>query len=52
MDAAESGLGEVNYAKCEDLKSISELHLIHRLGEIRPDVRFEIGRVLRILLEL
>lgn len=52
IDPADSGLDEVSYAKCEDLKSISEGRLIGRLGAVGPEVTFEIGRVLRILLDL
>ena len=52
IDPGESGLDEVSYAKCEDLKSISERRLISRVGEVIPEVTFEIGRVLRILLDL
>jgi mRNA interferase MazF len=52
VDPGESGLDEVTYAKCEDLKSISERRLITRLGRVDPAVTFEIGRVLRFLLDL
>lgn len=52
IDPADSGLDEVSYAKCEDLKSISEGRLIGRLGAVGPEVTVEIGRVLRILLDL
>jgi len=47
-----SGLDVVSYAKCEDLKSISEQRLITRVGQVGADVIFGIGRVLRFLLEL
>ena len=52
IDPGESGLDEVTYAKCEDLKSISEKRLINHLGRVSPDVTFEIDRVLRFLLDL
>ena len=53
IDPGVSGLNQLTYAKCEDLKSISERRLITRLGRVEdPAVTFEIGRVLRILLEL
>jgi mRNA interferase MazF len=52
VEPEESGLDEVTYAKCEDLKSISERRLIARLGRVDPAVTFEIGRVLRFLLDL
>ena len=52
IDPADSGLETVSYAKCEDLKSVSERRMIARLGQVGPQVAFEIGRVLRFLLEL
>jgi mRNA interferase MazF len=47
-----SGLDEVSYAKCEDVKSISEQRLIGRLGSVSEAVAFQIGRALRFLLDL
>jgi mRNA interferase MazF len=52
IEPGDSGLDQVTYAKCEDLKSISEKRLISRLGRVGPNVMFEIGRVLRFLLDL
>ena len=52
IEPGDSGLDQVTYAKCEELKSISEKRLISRLGRVGPDVMFEIGRVLRFLLDL
>lgn len=52
VDPGESGLDETTYAKCEDLKSISERRLIAPLGRVESAVTFEIGRVLRFLLDL
>ena len=52
IDSGDSGLDVVSYAKCEDLKSVSEQRLITRLGQVGPRVIFEISRVLRFLLEL
>ena len=52
IDPGDSGLEAVSYAKCEDTKSVSERRLIARLGQVGPDVTFQIGRVLRFLLEL
>ena len=52
IDPADSGLDAANYAKCEDLKSVSERRMIARLGQVGPQVAFEIDRVLRFLLEL
>lgn len=47
-----SGLDETSYAKCEDVKSISEKRFVTRLGAVDPESLFEIGRVLGFLLEL
>ena len=47
-----SGLDEVSYAKCEDVKSISEERLVAQLGAATDAVTFEIGRVLRFLLDI
>ncbi len=52
IEAGDSGLDVVSYAKCEDLKSISEQRLIACVGQVGPDVMFGISRVLRFLLEL
>jgi mRNA interferase MazF len=52
IEPGESGLDHPSYAKCEDVKSVSERRLIDRLGVIGPDPLFGIGRVLRYLLEL
>jgi mRNA interferase MazF len=47
-----SGLDEVSYAICEDVKSVSEQRLIGRLGAVNDVVTFQIGRALRFLLDL
>jgi mRNA interferase MazF len=52
IDPATSGLHEVSYAKCEDVKSISEQRLIARLGSLSEVAMFEIARALRFLLNL
>jgi mRNA interferase MazF len=52
IDQGSSGLDEVSYAKCEDVKSISEERLIGRLGSAGDDVMFQAARALRFLLEL
>jgi len=41
-----------SYAKCEDVKSVSDRRLIDRLGVVGPEPLFDIGRVLRYLFEL
>lgn len=52
IDPETSGLGEVSYAKCEDVKSISSERFVAHLGRVGPDVLFAMGRALRFLLEL
>lgn len=52
IDHGSSGLDEVSYAKCEDVKSISERRLISRLGTASDDVMFRAARTLRFLLDL
>ncbi|HEX4082085.1 MAG TPA: type II toxin-antitoxin system PemK/MazF family toxin, partial [Acidimicrobiales bacterium] len=52
IDANTSGLDDVSYAKCEDVKSISEQRLSARLGTVSTEAAFDIGRVLRLLLDL
>ena len=52
IEAGESGLDHTSYAKCEDVKSISERRLVNRLGVAGARPLFEIRRVLRYLLEI
>jgi mRNA interferase MazF len=52
IDQSTSGLHETSYAKCEDIKSISEQRLIARLGAADEQVVFQIARVLNFLLDL
>jgi mRNA interferase MazF len=47
-----SGLNEVSYAKCEDVKSVSTQRLIGRLGVVNDETMFQIARALRFLLDL
>ncbi len=47
-----SGLDEVSYAKCEDIKSVSVERLVRRLGSVSPEVLDRTRRVLRYLFEL
>ena len=51
LDPATSNLDEVSYAKCEDVKSISEQRLIARLGTVNDEALFSIVRALRFLLD-
>jgi mRNA interferase MazF len=52
IDRGASGLDEVSYAKCEDVKSVSEQRLVGRLGTAGEEAMFEIARALRFLLDL
>ncbi len=52
IDSGSSGLDEISYAKCEDIKSISEQRLMRRLGAVEDEVTDKIARVLRLLLDL
>lgn len=52
IEPGESGLDHPSYAKGEDVKSVSERRLIDRIGVVGPEPLFEMGRVLRYLLEL
>jgi mRNA interferase MazF len=52
IDRGSSGLDAVSYAKCEDVKSISEQRLISRLGVVGGDVMFRAARALCFLLDL
>ena len=52
LDRADTGLDEICYAKCEDIKSVSEQRLITRLGVAPPPAVFAIERILRFLLAL
>jgi mRNA-degrading endonuclease toxin of MazEF toxin-antitoxin module len=42
----------MSYAKCEDVKSVSEQRLLGRLGVVDHEAMFQAARVLRFLLDL
>jgi mRNA interferase MazF len=50
LDPRSSGLDEVTYAKCEDIKSISEERLIAHLGNVDEEALFDIAKALTFLL--
>lgn len=52
LDPVSSGVEEVSYAKCEDVKSVSERRLVGRLGAVNDEAMFEISRALRFLLDI
>lgn len=45
-----SGISVASYAQCEQLRSINKRRLVHPLGVIDSESRFQIRRVLRLLL--
>lgn len=51
IEAGDSGLDETSYAKCEDIKSVSEQRLVGRLGATGDEALFAIARALRFLLD-
>jgi mRNA interferase MazF len=52
IGSPDPGLDEVSYAKCEDMKSISDRRLVHRIGALDPTAMTSIEWVLRYLLDL
>jgi len=52
VEPGRSGLDQTSYARCEDVRWVSERRLVHRLGEIEVEVGEEIRRVLRLVLDL
>ncbi|MGO9334179.1 MAG: type II toxin-antitoxin system PemK/MazF family toxin [Acidimicrobiales bacterium] len=52
IDTVASGLDAVSYAKCEDVKSVSEVRFVARLGIVDTEIGFQIGRILKLLLDL
>jgi mRNA interferase MazF len=50
LDPQTSELSEVSYAKCEDIKSISEQRLIAKLGSANDEALFDISKALAFLL--
>ena len=52
VDSRSSGLDEVSYAKCEDLKFVLDRRLVHRVGTVDPAAMAAIEQVLRYVLDL
>jgi mRNA interferase MazF len=50
VDDARSGLDEISYVKCEDVKSVSDRRLVARLGTVPVETMFQVERALRWLL--
>ena len=51
LDPKQCGPDEVSYAKCEDVKSVSENLLVARLGAANDEALFAVTRALRFLLD-
>ena len=47
-----NGLHETSYARCEDIRSVSERQLVQRIGVCDPLLMHAIERVLRTFLEV
>ena len=47
-----NGLHGISYARCEDIRSVSDRRLMHRLGSVPFSDMHRIERVLRIFLEV
>lgn len=52
LDDSVTGLDQVSYAKCEDVKSVSERRLINRLGTTPLPALHQVEQTLRFLLRL
>lgn len=52
LDPVSSGLDNVSYAKCEDVKSISDGRLIAKVGRAPAEALFAVSRALGFILDL
>lgn len=52
IEIDDASLDETSYAKCEDVKSVSDHRLITCLGQTGAENMFAVGRALRFLLDL
>lgn len=52
LDPPEGGLKQQSFVKCEDVRSISKVRLIRRVGAIRAESLAEVAQKLRRLLGL
>jgi len=48
---SDTGLDDVSYAQCEQLRSINARRLVHRLGAAPPAVQAQVDSLLRALLD-
>lgn len=44
-------LDATSYARCEDIRSISERRLVHSIGRVGVSVMSEVGRTIRLFLD-
>ena len=51
LDPQRTGLDVVSYAKCEDVKSVSDRRLVAQLGVADDEAMFELSRALKFLLD-
>ena len=49
---AQSGLDVLSYARCEDIRAVSERRLLRVLGRVDPLVMLSVARTLRLFLEV
>jgi mRNA interferase MazF len=47
-----NGLDETSYARCEDIRSVGDRRLMHRLGEVDLATMVRVARILRMFLEI
>lgn len=47
-----NSLHEISYARCEDIRAVSEERLVHRLGTVDAVTLAALGRVVRTFLEV
>ena len=47
---ADTGLDTASYIQCELIRSINRNRLVHRLGNVRPDVSNHVSTVIKTLL--
>lgn len=46
-----NGLDATSYARCEDIRSVSERRLLHAIGRVDPVVMAAVTRTIRLFLE-
>ncbi len=48
---AQNGLDETSYARCEDIRAISERRLLRPLGRVDPLLMLSVSKTLRLFLD-